>query len=218
MYHRLGVSYASLTHTCHNKYADSEEPKLPLHHGLSTAGYDIIVELNRIGMMIDLSHTSWNTQRDVLAYSKAPVIYSHSSAYRLCPHSRNVPDDILYMLKENTGVVLVTFYPEFTNCKNKTTASLSDVADHIEYIGRLIGFEHVGIGSDFDGMPYGPTGLEDVSKYPDLLRELSRRGISFENVALVMGESLLRVLKEVAAVAKTMLLVKPLEDNVKSFF
>ncbi|KAF2106361.1 renal dipeptidase family [Lophiotrema nucula] len=218
MYHRLGVRYATLTHTCHNAYADSEGPHTPLHQGLSPAGIELIAEMNRIGIMVDLSHTSFDTQRDALAHSKAPVIYSHSNAFSVCAHTRNVPDNILLQLRQNGGIVMVTFYPEYTNCQNKNDASLSDIADHIEYIGNFIGYRHVGIGSDFDGMPQGPSGMEDVSKYPDLLEELTRRGVSTAELDMVAHRNILRVLGEVERVATGMRKQRPLEDDVKSFF
>lgn len=175
MYYNLGVRYVSMTHTCHNGYADSEEPTEPRHHGLSDAGRDIVVEMNRLGMMIDLSHTSFEAQRDVLQATRAPVIFSHSNAYDRFNHSRNVPYNVLLALKKNDGVVMVTFYPAFLE-SDPAVASLDSVADHMEYIGKTIGYRHVGIGSDFDGMSAGPRGLEDVSKYPALVDELLRRG------------------------------------------
>lgn len=218
MYHRLGVRYATLTHTCHNRYADSEGPKTALHHGLSPAGVELLAEMNRVGMIIDLSHTSFDTQRDALTYTRAPVIYSHSSSFAICNHTRNVPDDLLFRLKDNDGLVMVTFYPQFTDCQDSRRASLSKVADHIMYIGNLIGFRHVGIGSDFDGMPNGPRGLEDVSKYPDLLSELHRRGVSTLQIEMLAGGNIVRVLKRVEAVARTMAEERPLEDDVDPFF
>ncbi|KIX09587.1 uncharacterized protein Z518_00667 [Rhinocladiella mackenziei CBS 650.93] len=217
LYHRLGVKYATLTHTCHNEFADSEEPTVPLHGGLSEAGVALIKEMNRIGMMVDLSHTSWQTQRDAFRVTKAPVVYSHSNAFALCAHTRNVPDDLLQTLKANGGVIMATFYPAFVDA-NASKITLDKVADHIEYLGNTIGYDHVGIGSDFDGMMAGPKGLEDVSKYPDLVEELLNRGFSEENVSLVMGKNVLRVMDEVKRVAKTLGDQKPLEDDVKKFF
>lgn len=217
MYHALGVRYASMTHTCHNAYADSEEPEEPQHSGLSDAGRNMVGEMNRLGMMVDLSHSSFLTQRDVLQVSRAPVIFSHSNAYARCNHTRNVPDDILQDLKANGGVVMVTFYPAFLE-DHPGAASLSSVADHIQYIGETIGYRHVGIGSDFDGMAAGPKGLEDVSKYPGLLRELVHRDISREDILGVMGLNVIRVLEEVEEVAASMHHVKPLEDDVPEFF
>ncbi|KAH6657433.1 membrane dipeptidase-domain-containing protein [Truncatella angustata] len=203
MYYSLGVRYATLTHTCHNAYADSEEPAVPLHKGLSEAGREIVKEMNRIGMIVDLSHTSFETQRDALYVTAAPVIYSHSNAYTRCAHTRNVPDDILRSLKSNDGVIMVTFYASFLEL-NPDDASLSSVADHIIYIGDLIGYRHVGIGSDFDGMDKGPKGLEDVSKYPALFDELRSRGVGEAELQGVMGINVLRVLEHVEKVSRSL--------------
>ena len=218
MYHRLGMRYITLTHDCHNKYADSAAPSKPLHGGLSLAGTRLVLEMNRIGMMVDLSHTSVSTMRMALHTSKAPVLFSHSSSFTLCPHPRNVPDDVLRMLKVNGGVVMVTFYPEYIHCRNPKEASLTDVADHILYIGHLIGFRHVGLGSDFDGRDKGPLGLEDVSRYPALVGELVERGLSDEAVAGVVGGNVLRGLRLVELVAGSMVDVSVLEDDVEPMF
>ena len=217
MYYNLGVRYATLTHTCDNIYADSEASETPLHGGLSERGKEIIREMNRLGMMVDISHTSHETQKAALAASRAPVIFSHSSAWKVCHHSRNVKDEVLFELKKNDGVVMITFYPEFTNIE-PAKASLSDVADHIIYVGELIGYRHVGLGSDFDGMAKGPKGLEDVSKYPDLIEELFERGIRVEDIKKILGYNILRVLRAVEEVAVDLKHEKPLEDDVKPFF
>lgn len=218
MYHRLGMRYITLTHDCHNKYADSAGPTTPLHHGLSSAGVAMLREMNRIGMLVDLSHTSAETMQMALNASVAPVILSHSSSFALCPHPRNVPDDVLFRLKENGGIVMVTFYPAYTNCKQPEKASVAGVADHVEYIGQLIGYEHVGIGSDFDGMSRGPVGLEDVSKYPHLIRELVRRGLARVDLEGIAGRNILRVLKSAELVAVQSADIAPLEDDVKPMF
>ncbi|OJD23252.1 hypothetical protein ACJ73_05395 [Blastomyces percursus] len=215
MYHRLGVRYVSLTHSCHNKYADSATPEKPFHNGLSPAGEAMVREMNRLGMIVDLAHVSNNTMRDALRVSSAPVIFSHSSVYARCAHPRNVPDDVLLELKNNGGVIMITFFRAYTRCDGKGTASLSDVADHIQYAGELIGYEHVGLGADFDGMPDVVEGLEDVSKYPDLIAELLRRGVSEKDLQGVVGANVLRVLKEVELEAEQLKDVKPLQDEVK---
>lgn len=217
MYYSLGVRYATLTHTCHNAYADSEEPAKPLNRGLSEAGKDLVKEMNRLGMIVDLSHTSFETQRDVLDTSAAPVIFSHSNAYTLCNSTRNVPDDILWSLKRNGGVIMVTFYPPFLD-KKAANASLASVVDHIQYIGETIGYDHVGLGSDFDGMSAGPSGVEDVTKYPDIVKELESRGVRRFHIRGIMGLNVIRVLEAVEEVAVYMHHVQPLEDDVKSFF
>ena len=174
--------------------------------------------MNRVGMIIDLSHTSVETMRMALERSVAPVMFSHSSSFALCPHPRNVPDDVLLAVKANGGVVMVTFYPEYVNCQNPGKASMGEVADHIEYIGRWIGYEHVGIGADFDGMAQGPLGLEDVSQYPNLIQELIRRGLSQAELVGVVGGNILRVLEDVELVALRMVDVQTLEDDVPSMF
>jgi membrane dipeptidase len=227
-FYRLGVSYATLTHNCHNIFADAAlfdvpgggtEKSHPIWHGVSEAGKDVVFEMNRLGMIVDLSHASPDTMRDVLGGGKdgwggslAPVIFSHSSAYALCPHPRNVPDSVLPLVKKTDSVVMVTFVADFISCKASDRPdglpdfypqnfTVEHVADHIIHIGQLIGYEHVGLGSDFDGMPSAPRGLEDVSKYPNLVAELLRRGLTDEEAAQVVGGNLLRVWKTVDAVA-----------------
>ncbi|OJJ45955.1 hypothetical protein ASPZODRAFT_152900 [Penicilliopsis zonata CBS 506.65] len=218
VYHQLGVRYITLTHSCHNPYADSCAPSTPLHGGLSPAGEAMVREMNRVGMMVDLSHTSAATQRASLALSKAPVLFSHSSAYALCAHRRNVQDDVLDLLPRNGGLVMINFTPEFLR-QDEGNASLADVADHIVYVGERIGYAHVGLGADYDGMGFGqaPRGLEDVASYPALMAELQRRGVAREDRLAVAGGNVLRVLGEVERVAASMA-DEPLEDDVKSFF
>ncbi|OCL06613.1 hypothetical protein AOQ84DRAFT_398913 [Glonium stellatum] len=218
MYHALGVRYATLTHTCHNKYADSEAPGSPLHGGLSEAGKEIVREMNRLGIIVDLSHTSFATQRDALNATVAPVIFSHSNAYSVYKHTRNVPDDVLQMLKANDGIVMISFYPQLLSNEANSPASLLDVVDHIEYVGKQIGYWHVGLGSDFDGMDHGPVGLEDVSKYPNIVEELLRRGVKKADIENISGGNILRVLEKVEQVAASLVELRPLEDNVKPFF
>ena len=218
MYYHLGARYVTLTHECHNRYADSCSPQIPLHNGLSEAGISILREMNRIGMMVDLSHTSKATMWDALQVSRAPVLFSHSNSFSMCAHPRNVPDDILFRLQKNGGVIMVTFVPEFVRCGQPESASLDDVADHIEYIGELIGYRHVGLGADFDGMPRGPKGLEDVSKYPNLIVELARRGLSHAELTGLVGGNVWRVLSETEKVGQSMTDVLPLEDKIKPMF
>ncbi|KAG5314405.1 DPEP2 Dipeptidase, partial [Pseudoatta argentina] len=193
--YQLGVRYLTLTHTCNTPWAksssvedDDEDGKL-----------DAIKEMNRLGMLIDLSHTARATMRDALRVSKAPLIFSHSSAFAICNSSRNVPDDILKQLADNGGLVMVTFYNYFVKCGPQ--ASVSDVAEHIYYIRNLIGVDYIGVGGDFDGINKTPRGLEDVSKYPELFAELLRSGkwdvLELKKVA---GLNLLRVLTQVERV------------------
>ncbi|KAI2789371.1 putative dipeptidase [Penicillium oxalicum] len=231
MFYDLGVSYATLTHNCHNKYADAAlveqrdhgvKVATPLWHGVSPAGQRLISEMNRLGMIVDLAHVSADTMRDVLgagktdwAGSRAPIIFSHSSAHALCPHPRNVPDDVLELVRQRNSVVMVNFSPDFISCHasnrkdgmpepDPSHATLERVADHIMHIGKVAGFDHVGLGSDFDGIETVPKGLEDVSKFPDLIAELLRRGLTDEQAAKVAGGNLLRVWKEVDQVALQM--------------
>lgn len=242
-FYRLGVSYATLTHNCHNRYADAALTEdadgnsvkaKPLWHGVSEPGKALVSEMNRLGMIVDLAHVSAETMRDVLgggkdgwSGSRAPVIFSHSSAYAVCPHPRNVPDDILELVKKRGSLVMVNFAPDFVSCTaadqpnglpkfDPDHATLEHVADHIMHIGNLIGFAHVGIGSDFDGIGSVPKGLEDVSKFPDLVAELLKRGVSDEDAAKVVGGNLLRVWKGVDEVALRMQAegVQPEEDNI----
>jgi membrane dipeptidase len=230
-FYQLGVSYAILTHDCHNLYADAAQAELPdgtltkahpFWHGISEAGKRLVWEMNRLGMIVDLAHVSADTMRDVLGGGKddwpgslAPVIFSHSSAYALCPHPRNVPDDVLQLVKRKNSLVMVNFYSYFVSCTKSDRpdgmpdpdhehATLEHVADHIEYIGNLIGYSHVGLGSDFNGVDILCHGLEDVSKFPSLIAELLKRGISDEDVSKVAGGNLLRVWKEVDQVALKM--------------
>ncbi|KAI5805387.1 membrane dipeptidase GliJ-like protein [Peziza echinospora] len=210
LYYELGVRYITLTHGCDNAYADGavfgrEEGKGGRWGGLSERGRGVVAEMNRIGMIVDLSHVTREVMRDVLTGGtvKAPVIFSHSSAYALCPHTRNVPDDILHLVKENGGVVMVNFYPVFISCgegRKPQDATLEMVADHIEHIAHLIGWDHVGIGSDFDGIEITPKGLEDVSKYPDLFKELLRRGAAVEDLEKLANRNVLRVWRKVEEV------------------
>jgi len=242
LYHKLGVRYATLTWNCHNIYADAaivsidgeSRASKPLHGGLSKAGQDLILEMNRLGMIVDLAHVSDDTMRDVLAGNKTnnwdgsitPPIFSHSSARTICPHPRNVPDDILQLVKKRNSLVMVNFAPDFISCKDvgadtgipefvEETNTIDQVVKHIMHMGELIGYDHVGLGSDFDGIPNTPRGLEDVSKFPDLINMLLDRGVSEEDAAKIAGRNLLRVWREVDEVAarlqKTM---NPLEDDL----
>ena len=242
-FHELGVRYATLTHNCGNRYADAalwEHPlrKAPAHWGgVSPEGRKLVNEMNRIGMIVDLAHTSVDTMLDVLGGrdgwggSKAPVIFSHSSAYSLCPHPRNVPDHVLELVKERNSLVMVNFSPDFVSCVESgredglpdfypPNSTLSHVVDHVLHIGNLIGFDHVGFGSDFDGIQDIPEGLEDVSKYPDLVAELLRRGVSDEDAAKVAGGNIMRIWKDVEEVSADLQSGNEpvLEDELPSLF
>ncbi len=233
----LGVRYLTLTHWENTAWADAATDA-PQHDGLTDFGRAVVGEMNRLGMIVDLSHVSPRTMADVLAATKAPVIFSHSGALRLNPHPRNVPDDVLRSIAQNGGVVMVDFVPVFLSdpflswraaakaertrletyfpgdpaAVNEAmdlwkrdhvppTVSVSDVADHVDEVRRVAGIDHVGIGSDFDGMPKGPVGLDDVSGYPLLLAELLSRGYSRDDIAKLAGLNVLRVMGEVERVA-----------------
>jgi membrane dipeptidase len=238
MFHRLGARYMTLTHSLNTAWADSATDQ-PKSHGLSAFGREVVREMNRLGMLVDLSHVSPEVMAQALEESRAPVIFSHSAARALCDHPRNVPDDILRRLPANGGMVMVCFVPDFISpdvrahsaqreqeaarlralyAKDEAAARralaewdranpaprarLSQVADHIDHIRRLAGIDHIGLGSDFDGISSVIEGLEDVSKYPDLTAELIRRGYSDEDILKILGRNLLRVLSRAEAVAR----------------
>lgn len=198
MFFRLGARYMTLTHSSNLPWADSgtDEPALG---GLSRFGEEVVREMNRLGMLVDLSHTSPDTMADAIRVSEAPVIFSHSSARAIHEHGRNVPDDVLRMLPGNGGIVMVTFVSGFLTSEPRAT--LADVADHMDQIRRVAGAEHVGIGGDFDGTALVPVGLDDVSTYPALTAELLRRGWSEDDVRNALGLNVLRVLRRAEEVA-----------------
>ena len=246
LFESLGVRYATLTHNCHNAFADAAlitnasgttVAAPPQWGGVSDVGRYMIQEMNRIGMLVDLSHVSKDTMLDVLggrpekwSGSRSPIMFSHSSAYSLCPHPRNVPDEVLKLVKKTNSVVMVNFSPDFISCipSDSSTgipdfyspnATLHQVARHITYIGDLIGYDHVGIGSDFDGIPSTPRGLEDVSKFPDLIAELLEMGVTDENAAKIIGPNILRVWNDAEEISNRMQSegVLPVEDKIKKF-
>jgi membrane dipeptidase len=233
-----GARYMTLTHWNDTDWADAATDK-PRHDGLTKFGREVVREMNRLGMLVDLSHVSDKTMLDVLETSEAPVIFSHSSARALCDHVRNVPDDILQKVAASGGIVMVNFAPGFISEEGRAwdeqafpehdrlkalypkdpqkvkaefaawkvahpapRVTLSQVADHIDHIRDVAGIDHVGLGSDFDGISRTPVGLEDVSKYPALLAELLRRGYSAHDVKKVAGANILRVMREVERTAE----------------
>ena len=232
-----GARYMTLTHSRNVDWADSctDEPE---HGGLTEFGREVVREMNRLGMFVDLSHVAPDTMRDVLDVAAAPVIFSHSSALSIHDHPRNVPDDVLRRMADNGGVVMVTFVPGFISprigehaAQRRTElarlralhpdssdrvgeemaawseshpaprATLSDVADHIDHIAATAGIDHVGIGSDFDGITTTPDGLGDVSQYPALFVELLRRGHSETDLKKIAGLNLLRAFRAMERVA-----------------
>ena len=236
--YELGARYMTITHSKTTPWADSATDA-PKHGGLNDFGEAVIKEMNRLGMIIDLSHVSAETMRDALRVSEAPVLFSHSGAGGVCPHPRNVPSDVLNLVKENGGVIMVIFLTGYLDCdRAEWWASLSGerarleslyphrpaaveegiktwkashpapqvglmkVVEHIDYIKSRVGAAHIGLGGDFDGMGPGPVGLEDVSKYPDLIAALLKKGYSDEEVKGIIGENTLRVLRGVEATAK----------------
>jgi membrane dipeptidase len=239
-YYNLGARYMTLTHNQTTEWADSatDDPK---YDGLSPFGVIVVHEMNRIGMLVDLSHVSPATMKDAIAASRAPVIFSHSSARALVDHPRNVPDDVLQLLPANGGVVMVNFVPDFISKdvwnwsaeksaeearlksfnRNSTAAvaaglksweaahprppvSVAVVADNLDHIAKVAGYDHVGIGGDLDGIPYTPDGLTGVQDYPNLFAELIRRGWSDANLAKLAGGNILRVLRQAEAVSASM--------------
>ena len=206
-YYDLGARYMTLTHGRTIDWADSATDE-ERHGGLTPFGEEVVREMNRMGMLVDLSHVSPGSMSDALNVAEAPVIFSHSSARALVDHPRNVPDSILQRLPANGGVIMVTFVRSFVS-SDEATASLSDVADHIEHVRQVAGIDHVGIGSDFDGIEAGPHGLEDVSSFPALFAELSRRGWSDDDLGRLAGENLLRVLRDAERTARRLQRERP---------
>jgi membrane dipeptidase len=235
-YYDLGARYMTLTHNVTLDWADAALDSAR-NNGLSEFGREVVREMNRLGMLVDLSHVSPATMSDVLDIAEAPVIFSHSSAQAVTDHGRNVPDSILKRLPRNGGVVMVTFVPAFVSAEvaawearageqsnairevvsdtaeqtrrfeewkathPRPSATLGQVADHIEHVRKVAGRDHVGIGSDFDGIDTVPEGLEDVSKFPELFAELIRRGWSDGDLEKLAGQNLLRALRGAEATA-----------------
>src|SRR6202142_1980073 len=238
----LGARYMTLTHIHTTDWADSATDT-PTHHGLTPFGVEVIREMNRLGMLIDLSHVSPEAMKAALATSEAPIMFSHSSARAIVDHPRDVPDEVLRLVAKNDGVVMVNFFPAYVSAARnqweadraaemarydsppygglyigqperakaalehwesehpKPVTTLSEVADHIDHVRQVAGGDHVGLGSDFDGIPDAPRGLEAVDRYPALLVELMRRGWTDGEIAKVAGENVLRVMAAAERVA-----------------
>jgi membrane dipeptidase len=201
---RLGVRYLTLTHTNNTSWADSATDE-PQHGGLTDRGVRYIAELDRLGVLLDLSHVAPSTMHAALDATTSPVIFSHSSCRALSDHPRNVPDDVLARLADNGGVIMITFVPQFLSEEFTTwydgdrstpqpPVTIADVADHVEHARAVAGLEHVGLGGDFDGTDVFPTGLDGVDGYPALLEELAERGWNAHELAALTGGNVLRVL------------------------
>jgi membrane dipeptidase len=250
-FYKLGARYMTLTHNTTLDWADAAigEPK---HDGLTPFGERVVKEMNRLGMLVDISHVSPATMADAMRLSRAPVIASHSSAYAICPSPRNVPDDMLLAVKINGGVVMVNFYSGFIvpELAKKTRAilqeyrtryhdpaarakaletwfrtegtklprgTIKDVADHVDHLVKVAGIDHVGLGSDFDGITRWPEGLDDVSSFPRLTDELLRRGYSEEDIHKILGRNVLRAFREAEQVAQRLQATTPPEvDEIKA--
>jgi membrane dipeptidase len=215
-FYELGARYMTLTHSENTDWADAATA-LPVHGGLTEFGREVVREMNRLGMLVDLSHASPRTMHAALDVSEAPVIFSHSSARAVTDVPRNVPDDVLRRMRVNGGVVMVTFVPAFINREvaewSRTAevegrsgpaprATMEDVILHLEHVRDVAGIDHVGIGADYDGIREVPEGLEDVTSYPALFAALSRRGWSESDLRKLAGENVLRAwarAEEVAA-------------------
>jgi membrane dipeptidase len=249
-FYRLGARYMTLTHNQTTEWADSatDEPK---YDGLSPFGVKVVTEMNRLGMLVDLSHVSPETMKDAIAASRAPVIFSHSGAAGLNGHPRNVPDDVLRLLPANGGVVMVNFVPPFLSkevwewsaaqsaeearlkaihrasnaaveaglkaweaAHPRPQTNVSNVADHIEHVVAIAGHDNVGLGGDFDGIPFAPTGLDGVEDYPLVFAELIRRGWSDGDLAKLAGGNVLRALRGAESTANAMKDVPPAMDKL----
>lgn len=219
-FYRLGVRYMTLTHTNTNNWADSAggigNPAEKRHGGLSDFGKEVVREMNRMGMMVDISHVSDETFQDCIEVSQAPLIASHSSCRSLTNVPRNLTDDMLKALAKNGGVIMINFYSGFINTdyakpgmpaptKTADTSTMEMLMAHFERAIKVAGIDHVGIGSDFDGVDGKlPVGMEDVSKLPAITYELLKRGYSESDVKKVLGENLLRVMAQVEATSRKM--------------
>lgn len=199
-FYRLGTRYLTLTHNGDNAIADSAAQG-NIWGGLSPFGREVVKEMNRLGMMVDLSHASDATFYDCIKYSKAPVVATHSCCRALCSHRRNLTDDMLRALADVDGYVGINFYPYFLSDSYKGEGSplpgVKEIVDHIDHAVEICGISHVGIGSDYDGIEVTPAGMEDVSKMPLVFEEMRRRGYSQEQIELVSGANLLCVLERV---------------------
>ena len=241
-FYRLGIRYMTLAHNVTHDWADAHSPAQHKHNGLTEFGKEVVREMNRLGMFIDISHVSDRVMHDALDVSKAPIIASHSSARGVSNHTRNVPDDVLKRLPQNGGVIMVTFVPMFLDernnreeaersaklrpqiealqkqygantpafyeARNKLHAdnpifvpSYTRIVDHIDHIKKVAGIDHVGIGSDYDGVPYLPAGMRGAEDLALVTYEMLRRGYTEVEIRKVLGENLLRAMDRMERVA-----------------
>ena len=204
-FYDLGVRYMTLTHANTNDWADSagdvDNPKVAHHNGLTDFGRQVIAEMNRLGMMVDISHVSDKTFWDALAASRAPVFASHSSCRALCEVPRNMTDEMIVALAKKGGVIQVNFNCAFLTMEKPAHATLADVVAHIDHIRKIAGIDAIGIGTDFNGVSCTPEGLEDVSKFPNLTRALLEKGYTEQDIRKIYGGNLLRVFRAVEVAA-----------------
>jgi membrane dipeptidase len=241
-FYRLGVRYMTLTHNVSHDWADAHRGEVK-NNGLSPFGKEVVREMNRLGMLVDISHVSDKVMNDVLDLTSAPIIASHSSARGVANHTRNVPDDVLKRLQQNGGVVMINFYPSFlderTNREeNERAARLKTrldalreqfkddaqayneaerkifaenpifvapytrIVDHIDHIKRVASIDIVGIGSDYDGVPFLPEGMQGMEDLVLMTYEMLRRGYTEQEVRKVLGENFLRAFGKAEQVAR----------------
>ncbi|MDC0886268.1 dipeptidase [Altererythrobacter sp.] len=243
----MGARYMTLTHSKTLSWADSSTDE-PTHDGLTPFGQDVVREMNRIGMLVDLSHVSEKVMLDALDIARAPVIFSHSSARAINGHARNVPDTVLSRLPDNGGIIMVTFVPGFLSeaarqwnanraaekarldalwqgqpaevatrmagwddANPLPESSIGETADHIDHVRKIAGIGAIGIGGDYDGIPFAPPGLEDVTGYPALFTELARRGYSQADLEKISFRNMMRVMRSAEAVKADLADMPPFE-------
>ncbi|NLL61893.1 MAG: membrane dipeptidase [Candidatus Atribacteria bacterium] len=195
IFHRLGVRLITLTWNQRNDIADgSSHPNSK--RGLTTFGRKVVKEMNRLGMLIDVSHLSESGFWDVIKTTSQPIIASHSNSYTLCPHRRNLKDEQVKAIAENGGMIGVTYVPDFLTAE-KRKAAIDDVINHIDYLVKLAGIDFVGLGSDFDGCEELPVGLEGADKVYKIGEKLAQKGYTESDIDKIMGKNFLRLFQQV---------------------